>query len=201
MSTRAPRVPAEQARRQILEATERLLADRRFRDVTIEDVMAEAGLARTVFYRHFDGLHHVVLGLLEDLLTGVVAEAQAGDPHDRAILRRQLELVVRTYREHGPLLLALDAAAHDHKEVEQAYRRWLDDTVDISALMIARGVAIGHTPPMPVREVARALTNMNGHYLLDLVAHDPAFDEQAAVEALWTVWTRTTWPDAQARSS
>lgn len=195
MSTRAPRVPADLARRRIAEAAERLLATRRFRDLTIDDVMREAGLARTVFYRHFDGLPHVMLGLLDDLLAGVVAEAQVGDPTDRTILRRQLELVVRTYREHGALLRALDDAAHHHPEVERAVRDWVDDTVDISAMMISAGVARGHTPPMPVREVARALTHMNGHYLLDLVAHDPAFDEDAAVAALWTVWTRTTWPD------
>jgi hypothetical protein len=47
---------------------------------------------------------------------------------------------------------------------------------------------------MPVPEVTRALTQMNAHYLLDLVARDPEFDADAALEALWTVWTRTTWP-------
>jgi AcrR family transcriptional regulator len=193
MSTRA-RVPAVQARRRIVEAAGRLLARRRFRELTVEDVMAEAGLARTVFYRHFDGLPAVVLGLLDDLLAAVVAEADAGDPDDREILRRQLALVVETFRRHGPLLLALDEAARHDDAVERALRAWTDHTVDVSAELVARGVARGHTPAMPVREVSRALTAMNGAYLLDLVAHDPDFDADAALEALWTVWTRTTWP-------
>jgi TusA-related sulfurtransferase len=47
---------------------------------------------------------------------------------------------------------------------------------------------------MPVREVARALTAMNASYLLELVARDPSFDADAALEALWTVWRQTTWP-------
>jgi AcrR family transcriptional regulator len=115
--------------------------------------MAEAGLARTVFYRHFDGLAAIVIGLLDDLL-------------------------------------ALDEAAHHDDAVERAYHAWLDHTVEVSAELIERG----HTPPMPVREVARALTAMNAHYLLELVARDPSFDADAALEALWAVWMRTTWP-------
>jgi AcrR family transcriptional regulator len=191
--SRAVRVPAADARRRIAEATGRLLLDRRFRDLTVEDVMAEAGLARTVFYRHFGGLPDIVLGLLDALLEAVVAEADA-DPEDREVLRRQLALVVRTYRAHGPLLLALDEAAHHDDAVEAAYRAWIDHTVGVSAELIQRGVDRGHTPPMPVHDVARALTAMNGSYMLDLVRHDPAFDEDAALAALWTVWSRTTWP-------
>jgi AcrR family transcriptional regulator len=187
-------VSSEQARRQIVEAAGRLLADRRFRDLTVEDVMAEAGLARTVFYRHFKGLPDIVLGLLEDLLAAVVAEADETDPTDREILRRQLGLVVQTFRRHGPLLLALDEAARHDDEVERAYRGWLDHAVEVSAELVERGVAQGHTPAMPVLEVTRALTQMNAGYLLDLVRHDPGFDPDLALEALWTVWARTTWP-------
>jgi AcrR family transcriptional regulator len=190
---RATRVAAADARRRIAEATGRLLRDRRFRDLTVEDVMAEAGLARTVFYRHFDGLPGVVIGLLEELLQAIVAVADDA-PEDPGTLRRTLALAVGTFREHGPLLLALDDAARHDVAVEAAYRAWLEHTVDVSAELIARGVALGHTPPMPVHDVARALTAMNGNYLLDLVRQDPAFDEAAAVEALWTVWSRTTWP-------
>jgi AcrR family transcriptional regulator len=192
---RAPRVPAEQARRRIIEAANRLLHNRRFRDLTVEDVMVEAGLARTVFYRYFGGLPEIVLGLLEMLLDQVVAEADAGDPRDRSVLRRQLAIVVQTFREHGPMLLALDEAAHHDDSVERAYRAWIDHTVEVSAELIERGIAQGHTPPMATLEVARALTAMNGNYLLDLIRHDPGFDTEVALEALWTVWMRTTWPE------
>ena len=192
-SQRAERVPAAEARQRIAAATERLLRDRRFRDLTVEDVMAEAGLARTVFYRHFDGLPGVVTGLLDELLAAIVALAD-DDPDDRETLRRQLALAVDTFREHGPLLLALDEAArHDHA-VEAAYRAWFDLSVDVSAALVQRGVDRGHTPPLAVHAVTRALTAMNASYLLDLVARDPAFDADVALDALWTVWSRTTWP-------
>ena len=124
----------------------------------------------------------------------VLAEAAVGEPHDRRILRRQLALVVETFREHGRLLLAFDEAAHHNDEVERAYRAWVEQTVELTAQLLQRGVREGHTPPLPVLEVARALAAMNARYLLELVARNPEFDVAAALDALWTVWSRTTWP-------
>lgn len=191
---RAPRVPAAEARRRIIDAANRLLRERRYRDLTVDDVMDEAGLTRTVFYRHFDGIASIVLGLSEDLLSRVLAEADTGDPTDREMMRRQLALTVDAFREYGPLFLAFDDAAHQDDRVERAHRAFTDHTVDIMAELIERGVALGHTPPMPVRDVAAALHAMNLHYLLDLVARDPTFDRDRALDALMTVWRRTTWP-------
>jgi len=193
-TARAPRVPAEQARRRIVEATGRLLESRRLRDLSIDDVMNEAGLARTVFYRHFNRLPDIVLGLLGDLLGDVVAEAEIGDPRDRGIMRRQLALVVATFRDHGRLLLAFDEAAHYHDDIARARRALFERSVDVTAELLQRGIDVGHTPPLPVRQVARALNVMNSAYLLDLVESGETFDEDAALEALWCVWTRTTWP-------
>jgi AcrR family transcriptional regulator len=191
---RAPRISAAQARTQIVVAAERLLSERRFRDLTVDEVMAAAGLSRTAFYRHFRSLPDVVLDLLADLVRQVAAEADIGDPRDRGIMRRQLALVVQTFRDHGPLLLALEEAAHYDDEVERAYTALRDSAVDLTTELLRRGIAEGHTPPMPVRDVAHALSVMNARYLLDLCARDPRFDAEAALEALWTVWTRTTWP-------
>lgn len=191
---RAPRVPAAVARRRIIDAANRLLRERRYRDLTVDDVMDEAGLTRTVFYRHFNGIADIVLGLAEDLLSSVVVEANTGDPSDREMMRRQLALTVDTFREYGPLFLAFDDAAHHDDKVEQALRTFTDHIVHIATELIERGVALGHTPPMPVRDVAEALHAMTRHYLLDLVARDLNFDRDRALNALMIVWTRTTWP-------
>jgi AcrR family transcriptional regulator len=194
---RAARVPAPEARRRIIEATNRLLRERRFRELTVDDVMTEAGLSRTVFYRHFDGMAGIVLGLLGDLLGRVVAEADAGEPDDPEVMRRGLAFAVETFRDYGPLLLAFDEAAHHHDDVERAANELLDRTVAITAGLIERGIEQGHTPPCDAVEVARALTVMNSRYLLETVARDPRFDADRALNALWIVWARTTWPDAE----
>jgi AcrR family transcriptional regulator len=187
-------VRSPEARRRIIDAANRLLRERRYRDLTVEDVMAEAGLTRTVFYRHFDGIASIVLGLSDELLAAVVTEGDTGDPTDRGMMRRQLELTVDAFHQYGPLFLALDEASHHDDHVERAYRASIDRAVDILVDGLQRGIALGHTPRMPVRDVAEALNAMNRQYLLDLAARAPSFDRDAALEALWTVWTRTAWP-------
>src|SRR5579871_6625135 len=66
MSQRAARTPSDEARRRILAAARELLLDRPFTALTVGDVMTRAGLTRTVFYRHFDGLPQLAPELLPD---------------------------------------------------------------------------------------------------------------------------------------
>jgi AcrR family transcriptional regulator len=61
----AARTRREAARERIVAAAERLLRDRPYRELSVEEVMAEAGLSRTIFYRHFDGLPELVLSLFD----------------------------------------------------------------------------------------------------------------------------------------
>ncbi len=108
--------------RRILDAASRLLRDRRFRDLTVDAVMAEAGLSRTVFYRHFESLGDLVIPLLEEL--GATLE-DAGDHHEVDYVNRVLTRVVAIAVEHGPLLRAIDEAASHDDEVERAYREFV----------------------------------------------------------------------------
>src|SRR4051812_43417609 len=108
------RVSRSDARRRILGATARLLADRRFRELTVEDVMGEAGLARTIFYRHFDGLADLVLAALDEAVADETAPAQD--------LHGMLERAVTLFARHGRLLAAVEEAAYHDPEVERAYR-------------------------------------------------------------------------------
>jgi TetR/AcrR family transcriptional regulator, ethionamide resistance regulator len=193
MSTRVSqsgRVPREEARRRIVEATARLLGERRFRDLSVDIVMREAGLSRTVFYRYFDGLAHVVIGLLEELLDQVVdLTVAAGRPGDPEVLRAGLARTVETFDKHGPLIRGLVEAAAVDAEVEDAYHAVLDRSVDAMAALIAEGIAEGGLRQVPAHDVARALTLMNGHYLLDTLGRHPKAEPAVALETLWTVWT------------
>src|SRR6185312_10291190 len=102
------------------------LRERPYREVSVEELMQDAGLARTQFYRHFDDLSDLVLTVttvvFEDLL----------DHHERlvdlaaldvATLRAAIAPAVDAFAVHGPLVRALsEAAAHD-AAVEQVFER------------------------------------------------------------------------------
>lgn len=192
---RAERVPTPEARRRILAAADKLLRQGRYSELSVDELMGASGLTRTIFYRHFRSLPHVVLSLLDDLVATIEAMPVTGAATGPELLRRQLETVVATYQTHGAALLALEAAARDNVDVERDRRAWAERGVEVTVTLLERGVEGGRTPAMPVREVARALHAMNRSYLLDLVSADPDFDREMAVEALWTVWVRTTWID------
>ena len=184
------RVPREEARRRIVAATSALLRDRPFRSLTVEAVMAEAGLARTVFYRHFDSLADVVLSLLDEAVADAERVAYSAEhPEAPEVLRAMLARGVDLWAEHGHLLAAVEEAAHHDPEVERAYRAAFERSVESSATMLAQGVANGHYTVEP-RPLARALLHMNAGYLTDALARDPRADREEALRTLWTIWSR-----------
>ena len=186
--SRAPRLPKHEARDRIRDAAARLLTAGSYRDLTVDGVMAEAGLARTLFYRHFDGLPALVLSLLEDMRAALI---EGGDPADPGFLRRVLERAVDAARRHGPLLRAIDDAARHDAEVERAYRAFVEWSVDTTAAIFHTNIAAGRVRDVPdVRATTQALTLMNGAFLIDTLGRDPDFDPDVAVEALWTIWAR-----------
>jgi AcrR family transcriptional regulator len=184
------RVPREEARRRIVAATSSLLRDRPFRSLTVEAVMAEAGLARTVFYRHFDSLADVVLSLLDQAIADAENVAYSAEhPEAPEVLRAMLARGVDLWAEHGHLLAAVEEASHHDPAVERAYRAAFERSVESSATMLAQGVANGHYTLEP-RPIARALLHMNAAYLTDALARDPHPDRDEALRTLWTIWSR-----------
>jgi AcrR family transcriptional regulator len=184
------RVPRDEARRRITAATSRLLEDRRFRELTVEAVMEEAELSRTVFYRHFDSLADVVVSLLDEAVAEAAEIAiSAPDPSVPEVLRAMLERGVELWARHGHLLAAVEEAAHHDPEVERVFHEAFERSVQTTASLLAGGVANGHyvVEPWPV---ARAMTHLNAGYLSDVLARDPNGDREQAARTLWTIWAR-----------
>jgi TetR/AcrR family transcriptional regulator, ethionamide resistance regulator len=181
-------VPAAEARQRIEEAAARLLARVPFRELTVDAVMAEAGLARTVFYRHFAGLPHLLVARLEDLREALT---RAGDPlasgYTEAVLRRAVEV----FAEHGAILRAIDDAARRDADVEAAYREFTEWAIEATAHLFDLGVEADNLLPFDTRNVARALTLLNRAYLLDTLTGAYPEDPEVVLRTLMTIWTRT----------
>jgi AcrR family transcriptional regulator len=183
---RNARVRREEARVRIAAAAERLLADRPYRELSVDAVMAEAGLSRTVFYRHYDGLPELVLELFAAVAAELAAELEVRD------LRGVLEAAARAFAEHGPLLRAVDQAAGHDAVIERAYRERSERFTARMSEQLRAGMDEGRVRPGDPYELARALNLMNQRYLLDTVARDPGFDRERAVAALLAVWEPVT---------
>src|SRR5947209_15887126 len=66
----------ERTRREILAAAERFLRESPHRDLSVEGVMAQTGLTRTAFYRHFDDVTDLMLRLMDELRRELLTTAE-----------------------------------------------------------------------------------------------------------------------------
>jgi AcrR family transcriptional regulator len=186
---RSPRVAAPDARARILAAARRLLAERSFAELTVDAVMAEAGLKRTIFYRHFRDLPQLAPDLLPDSdapLIDRVLEVQRERPQD--VVRESIAGLVAVFAEHGPLLRAIDAAASQ----DPAVAEHLDTALVGPRRLIEELLAAAPHPPPDPAESARLMMAAQRAYLLDTFGdgRPRRGARRRATEALEAIWER-----------
>jgi TetR/AcrR family transcriptional regulator, ethionamide resistance regulator len=115
----------EHLSRRLFGIVERLLAGgMTFSEISVEQLITEAGIARSTFYVYFEDKGALAIELL-DQVTRVIGAA-ASDWFDlpasatRDDLHRALSRLAEGYREHGRMLSAvIDAAAYEPRVREQ----------------------------------------------------------------------------------
>lgn len=188
---------SEDRRALLIETVERLLVDHSFRDLTVADVMAEAALPRTTFYRSFPDLDAILL-LGVDQVSVALGEAarhwltDATDPIGS--LHPSAAALIDVYIDHGRLLLAFAEAAATAPAVEAAWQAAVGGFVDLTASRIQELVTAGQTDLAHPHETARALVWMTERYLLETFGRGPAVPPSVAADVLELVWRRTLFP-------
>jgi len=188
------------AEQQILDAAERLLRERRFRDLTVDDIMAATSQSRTAFYRFFTDRHALLIRLIYDLAEELWAMSESwmtgtGDPVHEG--RQALERLVGVYTAHGPLLAAIAEAAGSDDEVEKVYGGLVQRFVDGTAARIERDQAAGRALPLDPREGAAALVWMTERYLAATFDEPGTGDRSKAVDTLLAIWMRAIYGSDQ----
>jgi hypothetical protein len=107
------------------------------------------------------------------------------------VLRASLARAVDVFDRHGRVLLAVSEAAAVDDELDAAYHALLERAVEATTELIQHGIDHGGLRAVSAPDVARALTIMNGNYLLDALVREPRQDPEVALETLLTVWTGT----------
>lgn len=190
--TASSRAVRADVRATILAETRAALDQGSFRDLSIDAVMARAGLTRTAFYRYFDDLGALVQALLADAtrpLTEAAARlAQDAGESGEADFRATLEQVAAVFAEHGRVLAATVAASHYDEDVEHVVVALRERFVELIAEGLTKRVRRSGLDVADPRETARALNAMNETYLLEAFGGDRRVSAEQAVEALWPVW-------------
>lgn len=190
------RARRERTRRRILDTAFALLEDRRWHEITLEQVMAEAGLTRTAFYRYFPSRETLLVGLLEELavqLEDLPSEWQQGTGDPIPELRRAVAALTALYTRVGRLLNAVAEAATHDDQIRGLYMGLADRLVASVAARIAAEVEAGRSEVEDPVEVARALIWMNEGYLQAQFGREPLGDHARAADALSDVWIATVY--------
>ena len=178
----------------ILDATEALLADRAFRDLSIEEVMARAGLTRTAFYRYFPDLEAVLLrqllgaqaelGQAADLWLSVDADPQGG-------LLPAATALAEVFHRHGRLLLALADASAGSPDIEAAWHAAIHSFVAPVQERIEGMCRQGLCHLDDPAQTAVALVWMNERYLLESFGRGQGVPVRVAAQTIASIWSRT----------
>lgn len=179
-----------------MDAAHGLLEQKRWAEISLDDITSAADVARTAFYRHFEDRQQLLMAMLDDvgLELDHVADnwmAEADDPV--AELRTSLSGLTAVFVEHGRLIQAISDTARHDPEVGALYRRLAERLVATTARRIEADVEAGRSSITEPREVARALTWMNERYLLASFGQPPFSDQAAVTNALTTVWVHTLY--------
>lgn len=188
----------ENTRREILAAAERFLRDHPYRELSVDAVMDQTGLTRTAFYRHFDDVTELVLRLLEDVGAELYAAAERwlqGAADDFAGAAHEgLRAIVSFFHRHGPLVRAIAEAGVTDEQIEQVYRGYIEFFIEMTVRGLDELVAAGRLDVADTRQLARAMSMMNEHYLLDQFGRGSGGDPEVVLATLEDVWLRVVAP-------
>ena len=177
----------------IMDAVERLLGNRPYAELRVEDVMSVSGLTRTAFYRYFPDLESVLLALLASVRTELAEGANrwllsGTDPHD-GLFDAHRELA-RVWCRHRALMLAFGDAATTGSRIQAAWHDMVESFVEpvesrFAELRLSGLISLEHPA-----ETARALVWMDERYLFETFARRRDVSVEVAAATLTQTWRR-----------
>jgi TetR/AcrR family transcriptional regulator, ethionamide resistance regulator len=197
---RARRVEGE-PREALLAATERLLGECALADLTVADLLAEAGVSRASFYFYFASKYDVVIALTERIIDEVEMGAQAWfdrtDAEPEEALRTAIGAALAAWERHGPVLRAVAESWHASPELGELWGKLVGRFTTAGAERIRREREEGLAPsagPDP-DALAAALVWMNERVLyLRASGTEPALaDVETATDTLVAIWQRAIY--------
>ena len=187
---------SERTRAAILNAGLDFVWSHPFRDLTVNALMAAAGLSRSAFYQYFNDLHDLmetVLDMLQDEIYDVTGPwfTSVGDPV--ALLSESLAGLVGFGYQRGPIVRAIDDAAATDKRLEKAWKQFLEQFDDAVSTRIEADQKQGLIPAFDARPVAIALNRLDVYMLIEAFGQRPRSKPKPVLEALARIWISTLY--------
>ena len=200
---RIRRLP-DDARREILDAAEALLAEHPFRELSVDDLMTRTGMTRSSFYHYFRSLDEVAIALMRRV-QGEMLEATApwlrvdydGDP--ALGLEQGIRASAEVFARHGLVLSAIHEASFRYEAVQREWRNGvLEDWIGAVAAQLRAQRERGLTRVGDAEELARALLLMNTSVFVERLGKRRSDAPEAVAEILAEIWIGALFPESLA---
>jgi AcrR family transcriptional regulator len=187
---------SERTRTAILNAALDFLWSRPFREMTVNELMANTGVSRSAFYQYFNDLHDVMESLLKLLQEEIFNVDEpwligVGDPV--GLLRETLSGLVDVCYERGPFLRAFTDAAGNDARMEEAWVGFLSSFDNAGVAIIEADQKQGLIPAFDVYPVIFALNRQNAYTLTHAFGQHPRKPKEPVLEALERIWISTLY--------
>ena len=195
------------ARREILDAAELLLAERPFLELSVDDLMARTGMTRSSFYHYFRSLDAVAIALMRRV-QGEMMEAVApwlrvdyeGDP--AVGLEQGIRASAEVFARHGLVLSAIHEASFRYEAVQREWRDGIvEDWIGAIAAQVRAQRERGLTRVADAEEIARALLLMNTAVLVERLGKQPPDPPKVVADTLAEIWIGALFPESLASRS
>ena len=182
----APRPTIE---RRLLVAMESLLEKGNgFGSLTVEQLAAEAGMARATFYLHFRDKGELVLRLMGQLTDEIIGSAGVwfgnAENADRRDIERALRGIVGTFKKHHAIVAAINDTAPYDPAVAQLYRDMMDKLCAASRRAIATVKRQGKAHEQATPDVGTILTWAVDLYCARFIGNHEGADLDRLVKSL-----------------
>jgi len=195
---RRRRRTAEVARREILDATRDVLRDRGGAELSVETLMAAAGMKRPNFYHYFGDLTDVLMCLLDEAQDELLASATGyitGTSLGPQGLADAIRASSETWARHRDILLAVHDGTGDPRIAER-YRAVTSEWANVTAARLRAERRAGRTNVKRPDAVASALTLMNINVFAERLGRgreSPALVASVLIQ----IWIGAIYPDAE----
>jgi AcrR family transcriptional regulator len=201
---RSARPSGDDREQAILATAERLLMERSFTDISVDDLARGAGLSRPTFYFYFRSKEAVLLSLLEPLIARADSEFDGAvhrlptDP--RKIWRNGIKAFFTAFESHRAVARAGAQALAGSPEIRAVWSSFMQRWIDQTAVMIQAERARGAAPEtIAAADLATALNQMNERMMMaTLSAEQPAVGEAGVVDTLAHIWVSSIYSEVDA---
>jgi AcrR family transcriptional regulator len=199
---RATRPSGDDREQAILATAQRLLEERSFADISVDDLAKGAGLSRPTFYFYFKSKEAVLLSLLEPMIARADAEFDGAvqrlptDP--RRVWRNGIKAFFTAFGSHGAVARAGTEALATSTEFRALWSGFMQKWIDQTAAMISAERARGAAPEtIPAADLATSLNQMNERTMMaTLSTQQPAVSEDRVVDTLAHIWVTSIYGES-----